>query len=224
MIFVTLSLGSISKKRQLLLAMVVACVLSGCQTDPPQDTAPAEAVGHMSDVLPDSQQNAHFGSKAETPSDQEKEKVLDLASKMSGKKFSAEERNIISRMLGLNEGDLIKGLGVFAVLSGGRYPSKLDAKTTIKETDRLGQNTRMSRDETKEKAQDIFFAAAYYEKLMREKKDVAYCGDKVTFEDSGKVLMRWRISDAWHRVVFGNLTRKTVTAQELAELEILNSQ
>jgi hypothetical protein len=122
-------------------------------------------------------------SRAETAGDQEKEKVLDLASKMSGKKFSPDERNIVSRMLSLNEGDLIKGLAVFAVLSGGRSPSNLDAKTTIKETDRLGQNSKMSRDEMKEKAQDIVFAAAYYEKLVREKKDVAYYGDKVTFED-----------------------------------------
>ncbi|MHC4623815.1 MAG: hypothetical protein ACYS4W_07920 [Planctomycetota bacterium] len=213
MIFVTL--GSILKKRAVLLAIVAGCGLLGCRSDPARDAALPEARENESNAPPD----AHADLRTKTADDQEKEKVLDLASKMSGKKFSAEERNIISRMLGLNEGDLIKGLAVFAVLSGGRYPSELDAKTTIKETDRLGQNSKVSRDEMKKRAQDIFFAAAYYEKLVREKKDVAYYGDKVTFEDIGKVLMRWKTSDGEYRVIFGDLSGTTVAGTKLAELE-----
>lgn len=54
-----------------------------------------------------------------------------------------------------------------------------------------------------------------------EKKDVAYYGDKIRIEDSDKVLVRWKISDNRYRIVFGNLTRKTVTIKELAELENL---
>jgi len=33
--------------------------------------------------------------------------------KISGKKFSADQRSMMLRMLNLNEKDLIKGLGVF---------------------------------------------------------------------------------------------------------------
>ncbi len=68
-------------------------------------------------------------------------------------------------------------------------------------------------------AQDIFFASAFYDKLVREKKDVAYYGDKITVEDSGKVLMRWKISDNEYRVIFADLTAENVSAEELAELE-----
>jgi len=57
--------------------------------------------------------------------------------------------------------------------------------------------------------------------LIREKKDVAYYGDKITVEDSGKVLMRWKISKRRYRVVFCDLTRKSVTVEKLAELEKL---
>ncbi len=169
----------------------------------------------------------------ETKSPGEKEKLLDIALKLSGKKVSTQERNVIMRMLNLNEKDLIKGLGVFVELSEGQYPSKLDTKTTLTETGGLWRvkHAGVPVDDTKDKAKkkageekgyDIFFASAFYDKLIREKKDVAYYGDKITVEDSDKVLMRWKLSKDKYRVVFGNLTRKTVTAEELAELEKLS--
>jgi hypothetical protein len=58
-----------------------------------------------------------------------------------------------------------------------------------------------------------------YKRLIRQKKGPAYYGDKITVKDSENVLMQWKISDNQYRVVFGNLNRKTVTAEELAELE-----
>jgi hypothetical protein len=149
----------------------------------------------------------------------DKGKLLDKAIELSGAKVPDSDRGLVMRMLGLNEKDLIKGLGVFLELSGGTYPSSLDAKTTIKEIDGLGKKLKMSRDKAKEKAQDIFFAAAYYEKLVREKRDVAYYGDKVAVEDSDKVLMRWKLSKDKYRVVFGDLRRDSVTAEKLAKLE-----
>jgi len=95
----------------------------------------------------------------------EKEKMLDTALKMSGKKITAEERNVALRMLNLNEDDLINGLNVFAELKF------LD----------------MSEYERKQKVQDIFFASAYYDKLQRQKKDVEYYGGKVTAKDNDKM-------------------------------------
>ncbi|MHC4739859.1 MAG: hypothetical protein ACYS9Y_13215 [Planctomycetota bacterium] len=96
----------------------------------------------------------------------DKEKLLDKALELSGARIPSGTRNLVLKMMSLKETDLIKGLGVFLDLSGGRYPSKLDAKTTIKEANGLGKNRKMSKNEKKEKAQDIFCAAAYYEKLV----------------------------------------------------------
>lgn len=158
--------------------------------------------------------------------DAEKEKLVDMALKISGKKVSADERGLVMRMFSLNEKDLIKGLGVFLELSGGQYPSSLDTKTVLKQSDDLAKNKDWTPNnkETKQKGRDLFFAAAFYEKLVRERKDVAYYGDRVTLEDSNKVLMRWKISDDKYRVIFADLSKKTVTTEELAELEKLSSK
>jgi outer membrane lipoprotein-sorting protein len=159
------------------------------------------------------------GDKKQENTKKEANEVLDKALKISGKNLSSDERGTVMRMLTLNEKDLIKGLGAFRELSGGKYPSKLDAKTTIKEMDGLGKNQKMSKNESKEKALDIFFASAFYENLVRQKKDVAYYGDKVTAEDSTKVLIRWKTSDNEYRVIFGDLHAETVTPEKLADLE-----
>ena len=62
-------------------------------------------------------------------------------------------------------------------------------------------------------------ACMFYGKLVKENKDVAYYGDKVTAQDVDKVLMRWKTSDNEYRVIFGDLSALDVTAEELAELE-----
>ena len=174
------------------------------------------------------------GKMASPQTEQSKsEKLLDKALELSGKKVTPEERNIALRMLSLNEKNLIQGLTVFLEFSDGRYPSKLDTKTALTEVGTLWREKHggISIDDTKNKDEkrqgqdkiyDIFFASAFYDKLVREKKDVAYYGDKITVEDSNKVLVQWKISDDKYRVVFGNLTRKTVTAEELAEPEKLD--
>ena len=43
-----------------------------------------------------------------------------------GADIPAGKRNTVIRMLSLSEKDLILGLRVFATLSGGRYPARLD--------------------------------------------------------------------------------------------------
>ena len=170
------------------------------------------------------------GKMASSKTEQSKsKKLLDKALELSGKKLTPEEQSRALRMLNLNEKDVIQGLTVFLELSDGLYPSSLDPKVAIKLADSLlsakygsrKQANKEKKKEIEEKVYDIFFASAFYDKLIREKKDVAYYGDKITVEDSGKVLMRWKISDGRYRVVFGNLTRKSVTPGELAELEKL---
>jgi outer membrane lipoprotein-sorting protein len=123
----------------------------------------------------------------------------------------------------ITEDRLVKGLQVFAELTNGHYPSNLAIMTTMKEVidaSKIKFGGRLTeQDGGQQKYEDILSACGFHAKLNREKKDVAYYGDKVTVEDSSKVLIRWKILDNQYRVVFGNLTRKTVTAEELAELE-----
>ena len=157
----------------------------------------------------------------------DKNKLLDLALRISGEKLPLHKRSKVLRILSLNEKDVIRGLGVWLELLDGRYPDSLDPEITIKQADSLlaakyGIRNRTDKKKIKEaeaESSDLFYASVFYNKLIREKKDVAYYGDKITIEDSGKVLMRWKLSKDKYRVVFGNLTRKSVTAEELAELE-----
>ena len=62
-------------------------------------------------------------------------------------------------------------------------------------------------------------SAMFYSRLQSDEKEPAYYGKTVTSKDSDKVLMRWKVDDGQYRVIFGDLGIKTVTAEELAELE-----
>lgn len=59
----------------------------------------------------------------------------------------------------------------------------------------------------------------FYMQLVQQDKDPAYYGDKVSAEDTEAVLLRWKVSDTEYQVIFGDLTTKNVTAEQLAELE-----
>ena len=132
------------------------------------------------------------------------------------------KRNLVLRVLRLSEKDLVLGLRTFADLSGGHYPTSLDTKSTFKqvETDRLGSSMpELSESKKEQMLQDIFFASAFYEKLQRENRSVQYHGDTVGRQDAGKVLVCWTESKGRHRVVLGDLSIRTVSSQQLAELE-----
>ena len=59
----------------------------------------------------------------------------------------------------------------------------------------------------------------FYGTLVDGKKEPAYYGQSVTPEDANAVLLRWKVSDSEYRVIFGDLSVRTVTTEELAELE-----
>jgi hypothetical protein len=59
----------------------------------------------------------------------------------------------------------------------------------------------------------------FYIGLVQEKMDPAYYGKTVTPKDTDKVLLRWKLDDDHYRVIFGDLSVKTVSAEELAEFE-----
>jgi hypothetical protein len=67
----------------------------------------------------------------------------------------------------------------------------------------------------------VYPIGLFYMTLVEDKKEPVYYGETVGPEDADAVLMRWKISDNEYRVIFGDLTTKEVTPQELLELETL---
>ena len=167
--------------------------------------------------------------RAETIVD--KEKLLDQALALSGAKMNSEQRQNALHILNLSEKDVILGLGVWLKINDGHYPKSLEPKSAIPQVDSLfgAKQAAGQKPDAKEAAQRkndsmaVFYASAFYDQLTKENKEAAYYGDTVSFEDARKVLVRWKIADNRYRVVFGNLTARTVTGQELAELEKPNT-
>lgn len=203
------------KPRHWLFVLTIITVTScGCKSNTTQGTALQPGDNVDSNTLPNK------------PTNNGKQKLLDMALKISGKRLSAEEKNAVMRMLNLNEKDMVKGLSVCAELSDGRYPSGLDHETVIKETEawglaKYGKYDNLPAGQKKEvekKMYDTFFMASYYKRLLKEHKEPAYC-DKVTVEDKSAILVCWKESEGKYRVIFGDLRIETVTADRLAELE-----
>jgi len=116
-----------------------------------------------------------------------------------------------------DEATVFTGLKLFAQMCGGKYPSNMSMLTIVKEG---GQYvTDKHADSNQRDMMDIGGAAMFYAMLVKEKKDPAYYGNKVTAADSNMVLMRWKISDNQYRVIYGDLHTEDVNFEKLAELE-----
>lgn len=140
-----------------------------------------------------------------------------------GAKIPRDKRWVVTRMLNLKESDLIKGLSVFVRFSNGQYPSSMVGKTMIKEANEwLKKYGKIPKGDVEKEISNLIFAIAYYDKLVREKKDVKYYGDKISVEDVNAVLVRWKISNKKYRVVFSDLRTEDVSSEELSVLEKLN--
>lgn len=61
--------------------------------------------------------------------------------------------------------------------------------------------------------------ASDYKQLIPDGKDFVYYGDSVDATDSDSVVMHWQLDDGRYRVYLGNMRMKTVTADELIELQ-----
>ncbi len=154
-----------------------------------------------------------------SPDEQDKEKLLDMALAISGETLEPDQRALAIRMLSLNEKDLVRGLAQWLILLDGRYPDTLDPKVAIKQADRLLAARYSSKEQAKEHTYDVFFASTFYDKLIREKKDVVYYGDKVTPKDKEKILIRWKIKKDKYRVIYGNLRAENISPEILTKLE-----
>jgi outer membrane lipoprotein-sorting protein len=130
-----------------------------------------------------------------------------------------------------NEETAIKGLKLFANLDG-TYPIKLSLSGLREEAKRLtGYDPRawredawqdLSDDEKTKKRYEqtlLIGPAIFYRTLVEENKDPAYYGEMVGTDDTNKVLLRWKLDNGQYRVIFGDLSIKNVTPEELAELE-----
>ena len=114
---------------------------------------------------------------------------------------------------------LIRGLVQWLILLDGRYPDTLEPKAAIRRVKQLYADKYNPEKQAKEQTYDIFFASTFYDKLVCEKKDVIYFGDKVTPKDKDKILIRWKIKKDKYRVIFGNLDAEDVSSEILAEFE-----
>lgn len=126
----------------------------------------------------------------------------------------------------VNEGTAINALHLFAELTDGRYPGSLALMTLMKEiteelTKKYGLRLIGKLDDYTNAIQNILPVGSFYAQLVGAEKEAVYYGDSVTAENPEAVLLRWKISDGYYRVIFGDLTTSDVTAEQLAELEAL---
>jgi outer membrane lipoprotein-sorting protein len=163
----------------------------------------------------------------ETPSDEEIDQNADdvlRAAIQLGANIPENKRSTVLRLLSLKEKDLIKGLATYLEFSEGTYPPTMSFdKTFVIHLDKFlarpYKDRQFDEEQGKAKTLDIGFAAFFFDKLAREKKDPVYYGDTVTVNDPDKVLVRWKMSKDRYRVVYGSLKTETVTVEKLAELE-----
>ncbi len=124
----------------------------------------------------------------------------------------------------VNEGTAINALHLFAELTDGRYPSSLALATLMKEIPealvaKYGLRLIGKFDDYTNAIQNILPVGSFYAQLVGAEKEAVYYGDTVTAENPEAVLLRWKISDGYYRVIFGDLTTSDVTAEELDGLE-----
>jgi hypothetical protein len=135
------------------------------------------------------------------------------------------------KMPGQDEISAIDGFKFFAEITDGKYPSQMNMMSAIQEAipglrKQLNlapgaQPSEGMQQELINKAIRLQSSYIFFIKLVKEGNEPAYYGDKVTAEFGDAVLMRWKVSDNQYRVIFGDLTVDTVTAEELAELETM---
>jgi len=125
-----------------------------------------------------------------------------------------------------NEGeDIVEVLKFFVEYTDGKYPSSLSTMTVAREI--VGPLRRKLAQyqpgglpkEIIEKLTKLEMVGQAYAALEKQGKDPAYYGSKVTAEFPHAVLLRWKIGDDMYRVVFGDLSIRDVTSDELAGLE-----
>ncbi len=123
-----------------------------------------------------------------------------------------------------SEAMAIEGLRNFARYTDGQYPSSMVLTIAWKEILHAWQASinwerRPLIEKERQQNQSIHSTCLFYAKLDKQDKDTAYYGNNVTAGDADAVLMRWKVSNDEYRVIFGNLTAKNISAEQLAAIE-----
>jgi hypothetical protein len=126
-----------------------------------------------------------------------------------------------------NEEATLEGLRFFSTLANA-YPVSLSRPEChrvlgieLNEDGKPAWN-KYSEDEASKIARDMATVEApvlFFGKLTEEEKDPVYHGQTVQPGDADKVLLRWKLDGGQYRVIFGDLSTKTVSAEELTKLE-----
>jgi len=128
-----------------------------------------------------------------------------------------------------DEANAIKGFRLFADAVG-KYPAGLEGRATKVLVEEYKRHTSFDpnsyedmsdAERTKETSEWISLGlpSIFYKTLLDENKDPAYYGETVGPYDVDKVLLRWKLDNDRYRVIFGDLSTKTVTLEELSKLE-----
>jgi hypothetical protein len=152
------------------------------------------------------------------------------------------------KMPGMTEADGIEGLKLFAEITG-RYPKKLNMMDLGQEikaidfqkipqliekldelkklNDQMSQNSKLSEEEifdtilktTMDIMRPLQSIGFFYMTLVTDKKEPVYYGESVGPDDADKVLLKWKVSDDHHRVIFGDLSAEDLTADQWNEFQ-----
>ena len=145
------------------------------------------------------------------------------------------------KMPAMTEEAAIEGLKFFAEIFG-KYPEKIDLMSLMKEFSALQSDENLTeaglkfkeemkqitkgQDATKEVAAKTLeimkpaqSLALFYMMLLQDQKEPLYYGQTVTPDDADAVLLRWKVSDNEYRIIFGDLSVGSATAEELVNLE-----
>ena len=135
----------------------------------------------------------------------------------------------------MNEETAIQGLRLCVELNG-RYPSALTKPVLNSYTAYLPELKGLTKEQLQPYTQDpnnraqimqrtmlITGLWLFHTTLVEEQRDPVYHGDTVTPEALNAVLLRWRLDDDRYRVVFGDLSTRDISADELAKLEAMPS-
>lgn len=131
-----------------------------------------------------------------------------------------EDYELISGLeMEVSEEHAIKGLRAYARVTG-KYPDALAYTQATMEMWRLIGREVLS-SEVLPVVHQMRAVCEFQGKLARDEMDVLYFGDRVEPGNEDRVLLRWKIGKDRYRVLFGDLSARTVSASELIELESL---
>ena len=135
-----------------------------------------------------------------------------------------------------NEETIIQALRSFAEMNDGRYPFSLAWTNVFSEINKLHTRKRVQEVDLLSaifywEAEDfdwesyvpllsgMTLTCTAYGNLVKEDKDVAYYGHRITSEDADLPLMRWLVSEDEYRVIYGDLRVDTLNRLQLESLE-----